>query len=413
MHRPIAKWNQRGWSLMVLIGLLVLPQTAAHGEPPSADPSVKKGDSSQGAEGDDAFYRLPEGSADDVLKFTERLKATPPHGKNQAEKSADLKRRCDVMLQAAEKLLNGSLEGLELRHELAAILTVDEAYNVLASLGDKSALEKSTQFLRKHAVSERKEIASYAGFRLLNRDVQLFDPAKPKELKALVQSIVEFFNTYRDENLTLGLAFGVAQKMDHGAKAEDAAAAYQEFANLLKQCQSAEIVDFAEKMDGAANLFASLGKPVDFEGTTLQDQPLDWSAYKGKVVLVDYWASWCIPCVAEMRHIRKLHDKYHDQGFEVLGICLDEEPSAAKNFVEEHELPWAVLMESDPAKAGFKHPMAIRYGVMWIPRTFLIDQRGNLVSTMAQGAELDRQMRLLFGGEPKQKDRKPEKKQER
>ena len=135
-----------------------------------------------------------------------------------------------------------------------------------------------------------------------------------------------------------------------------------------------------------------LGNPIDLSGKLVDGSDFDWEAYRGKVVLVDFWATWCGPCIAEAPNVRKNYDLYHDRGFEVVGISLDSKKSALDAYIKKEQVPWVNLFEDG---AGWKHPMAVKYGVGAIPTVFLVDRDGEVVS-LPRGAELGNQLRLLL-----------------
>ena len=113
---------------------------------------------------------------------------------------------------------------------------------------------------------------------------------------------------------------------------------------------------------------------------------MDWKSYRGKVVLVDFWASWCGPCVAEAPNVLEMYKGYHDKGFEVIGISLDSAKDKQKlvDFIAKENLPWPQHYDGK----YWKNEFAVRYAINSVPAMFLLDQRGMLVSTNARGEKL-------------------------
>lgn len=137
---------------------------------------------------------------------------------------------------------------------------------------------------------------------------------------------------------------------------------------------------------------------------------VDLAKWRGKVVLIDFWATWCAPCIAELPHLKKLHAQYHDKGFEVVGIALEStrvapndtpEQRIAKflkakqvllDFTHKNEIPWAQHFDGEHPRNEF----GTHFGIQEIPATFLLDQTGKLVSANARGEKLEAEVKRLL-----------------
>jgi peroxiredoxin len=126
----------------------------------------------------------------------------------------------------------------------------------------------------------------------------------------------------------------------------------------------------------------------DFNEKDLQDKELSIAKYKGKVILVDFWATWCPPCVASVPEIQKAYNKYHDKGFEVVGISLDEEKDALEKFVKQRKLPWPQHFDGK----RFDGPLALKYGINVAPTTYLIGRDGKILKRVTQKDDLDKEI---------------------
>jgi len=123
----------------------------------------------------------------------------------------------------------------------------------------------------------------------------------------------------------------------------------------------------------------------DFKEKDLAGKPLSVSQFKGKVVLVDFWATWCGPCVAEMPNVIKAYSKYHKEGFEVIGISLDSDRGRLDGFLKENKMPWPQFFDGN----GWKNKLAKRYGVQSIPATYLIGTDGKIIGKNLRGHALE------------------------
>jgi thiol-disulfide isomerase/thioredoxin len=157
--------------------------------------------------------------------------------------------------------------------------------------------------------------------------------------------------------------------------------AFKSFGQILATSDNEKFARFGKIFEATARRCP--GQKLELKGKTLDGKDLDWKAYRGKVVLVDFWASWCGPCIAEMPNVKEMYEKYHAKGFEVVGISLDRTRDALDKFMEKEKLPWQGLFDKD-------HELAKHFAVNSIPRPLLLDRQGRIVSTTARGAELGR-----------------------
>lgn len=141
----------------------------------------------------------------------------------------------------------------------------------------------------------------------------------------------------------------------------------------------------------------SVGDVLEIVGPTLDGGNFDLNDYRGKVVLVDFWATWCGPCVAELPNVRSVYDKYHEDGFEVVGVSLDESREDLAEFLESHDEPWPQIIFDEEGKVGGSNPLAKKYGVYGIPYMVVVDREGKVVATDVRGRDIEAAVAKALG----------------
>jgi thiol-disulfide isomerase/thioredoxin len=136
------------------------------------------------------------------------------------------------------------------------------------------------------------------------------------------------------------------------------------------------------------------GDRMEIAFTAIDGREVDLAAMEGKVVLVDFWATWCVPCLRTMPGLKKVYDEFNEKGFEIIGISLDSERGKLEEYVAKEGIAWPQYFDG----LGWDNELAGRYGIESIPATFLIGPDGTIVGTNLSETQLRAQVAALLGG---------------
>lgn len=384
-----------------------------------------------------ADLTVPEGSPDELLTFIEKVQATQPRG-TRKERMDWLTKSRQAIVEAADQVRSSKADDKTMAKAIKAEL---DALTLLKRLGDKPAADKLSKLTAELKNDRRPELAAIFKLLDLSQRVDDADTSDGKALKDLADEVRQLVSQSKpdielgmlarnicvklfqadekdaaselcgdfakqfvrsDDAQMLAAGAGLAQITGQMYSAQDRpkdeAKFDHEFAALLKKSKLDAAQEMIASFEGQARRLELPGNTMEISGKLVDGGEFELSQFKGKVVLVDFWATWCGPCVGELPNVKRMYERYHDRGFEVVGISLDQSREALEAFISKEKLPWPVLFDdASEETSGWKHPLATYYGVNAIPLPILLNREGKVVSMQARGTALGDLLSDLIG----------------
>jgi thiol-disulfide isomerase/thioredoxin len=349
---------------------------------------------------------VPKGGIDELMAFLHKLDEVRLE-ENTPAALADFVRVQKAILEGVDKLLVEKALNEDTRIE--AIVLKWNATILLLNLDDEGAEERFLKVANELARDKNPIVAKTARVQLRQLDVlhSMRDlvQGSAKNTEKLLQDVDMILKEEGLRYAQFDLVRKAARVLESQEKYDEAAQIYERLEKAFEKSDDPQLVQIALETTKRANIrLGWIGKQADLTGRRLDGQPFDLSELKGKVVLVDFWATWCPPCVAEIPNVKDNYQKYRDRGFEVVGVSQDEDRDALETFVDgknatKEKLPWITLWTSETVKEGEneENPFAKKFGVDGLPETLLIDQSGKVVSLGLRGERLGAKLAELLG----------------
>lgn len=195
----------------------------------------------------------------------------------------------------------------------------------------------------------------------------------------------EFINSHLNSSFTIALLRTIASRTDHKTMLEY----YGKLSSAVKNTSWG--LELQKEIEAVQKTV--IGTTIlDFTINDVNGNSVSISDFKGKYVLIDFWASWCGPCRRENPNLLKAYNKYKDKGFTVVGVSLDEKEASWKKAIAKDQMPWTQLSDLK----GFKGEVAEYYNISGIPYILLIDKEGKIIDKNLRGEALHKKLSELL-----------------
>ena len=248
-------------------------------------------------------------------------------------------------------------------------------------------LQSVHQKLKKDGGSN--DLQAYVQFRYLTADYgrKLQEPEADfaKIQTKWLANLNTFVKDYPREKDAAEAMLQLAIAQEFAGKEKDAVDWYN---RIIKDFSSSNL---ATKAAGAKRRLESVGRSISLKGQTLQGTSTDLARYRGRAVLIHYWATWCEPCKKDLKTIRELQARLPSSKFAAIGVNLDSERHTAAQYLKENRVPWPQLHED----GGLDSRLANEMGILTLPTMILIDKTGQVVRRNIHAGELEAELAKL------------------
>ncbi|MFN9368958.1 MAG: TlpA family protein disulfide reductase [Planctomycetia bacterium] len=335
---------------------------------------------------------VPDGTPAELLAYVEKISDPAAMPRSRGRKRYYMKRVGASYTEAADKIL-AQVKADDPLYVEAVQLKFD-GFSMLKSLGDDKSTAARVEFARSLVDSPHPAVARMATRMVLAADVDaLYESRSAEGADRLIKDLAALLVATKSEARSAAIAAQLASDLEVLPDGTDAARqALETFLPLFAASEDPLVRVRAEEGQGVLRRLSLPGNPFRIEGTQLDGTAFDPQPLAGTVVLVDFWATWCKPCVAEIPNLRGLREKYGRHGFEVVGISLDDDRDELEAFLAETKLPWPILFSGK----GPRDPLVVQYGIQSIPRLFVVGRDGTVLSVDARGDRLEKLLAEQF-----------------
>lgn len=303
-----------------------------------------------------------------------------------------------AVVDASDRVLKADPPATEKQQQIALEMKLDFLHEQ-SLVGNESAQKQLETLADTLKDDKREKIARRVQLVLMEKEAMAGSELPIAEIPALLTKLEEFFKkqTLGPRHLRVASAtVGLINRIEDAAEQEKQ---FEKFGGMFAKASDKSLSKYGKKLlkapESGSGEQSLVGKVLELHGDTVEGMPFDIQQLRGKVVIVDFWATWCGPCQREMPHLKELYEASHGKGLEVLGVSLDEDTDALNSYLSEHQIEWTTLNGSE------LQDTASRLGIRGIPTMLLLDKEGKVVAQAHNVKALQAPLEKLLEGQGK------------
>ncbi|MDB5340485.1 MAG: Redoxin domain protein [Planctomycetaceae bacterium] len=379
------------------------PSAPAKAKAEATSKSTEKLESPRAAQGRNPAavpsFEVPTGASPEMLmKFADDLMyAKQPELDSQAALAAYYAKVVAAVMQASQIVLD--TKGV---NDTLAEKALNAQFMSLAlktRLGDKKAIQQRLDLAQKYRADPRKAFAKISKEQRLYANLQQFDKLNAKEQEDLLADSLDFIKSCDFDEQLLKRIYTIGSVFERSKTPGLSSRVYEQIAGLMSQSEQSEVSKLSKQFQRMAKRMRLVGQPFEMEGQLVSQKPIDWASYRGKIVLVYFWATSSVSSVTDLPNLKSLYQGYSSKGFDIIGVSKDTNKTALDNFLAKNQIAWSNLFNftDEFAEEGAQQPVVEKYGIMATPYRILVGKDGKVIKLDPSNEELRETLKDLLG----------------